>query len=106
MTGLSKDNFQDLCDKVDTYIEDEKKRNRLKPRGLKKSKFSLEDCILLTLYYLRHFPTFINLAEVFEISESYCHKIYSRYARILAKVETVPNRNYWKIHLIPKKVMF
>jgi len=92
MTGLSKDNFQDLGEKANTYIEEEKKRNPLKQRGLRKSKLSLEDGILLTLYYLRHYPTFINLADVFENRSSYCHKIYSRYARILAKVETLPNR--------------
>ncbi|MCK5522719.1 MAG: transposase family protein [Thiomargarita sp.] len=47
---------------------------------------------MLTIYYLRHYPTFINLADVFKISESYCHQIYSRYVRILAEVETLPNR--------------
>ncbi len=47
---------------------------------------------MLTIYYLRHYPTFANLADVFDISESYCHKIYSRYSRILVKVETLPNR--------------
>jgi len=92
MTGLSKANFKDLSDKTDTYIKEEKKRNPLKQRGLKKSKLSLEDCLLLTIYYLRHYPTFINLAEVFDISESYCYKIYSRYVKILAQVETLPNR--------------
>ena len=30
MTGLSKENFQTLCDKTENYIEDEKKRNPLK----------------------------------------------------------------------------
>ncbi len=92
MTGLSKDNFQYLCDKTETYIEEENQRNPLKKRGLKKSKLSPEDGILLTIYYLRHYPTFINLADVFEISESYCHKIYSRYVKILTQVETLPNR--------------
>jgi hypothetical protein len=92
MTGLSKENFQTLCDKTETYIEDEKKRNPLKKRGIKKSELSLKDRILLTIYYLRHYPTFANLADVFDISESYCHKIYTRYTRILVKVETLPNR--------------
>jgi hypothetical protein len=91
-TGLSKENFQHLCHKVNVYVEAEKERNHLKKRGLKTSKLSLEDGVLLAIYYLRHYPTFVNLAHVFEISESYCHKIYSRYARILAKVETLPNR--------------
>jgi hypothetical protein len=52
----------------------------------------LEDRLLLTLYYLPHYPTLINLAAVFGISESYCHKIYARTARMLAKVEKLPNR--------------
>ena len=92
MTGLSPENFESLCDKTEIYIEDEKKRNPLKQRGLKKSKLSLKDCVLLTLYYLRHYPTFANLADVFDISESYCHKLYARYTRIIVKVETLPNR--------------
>ncbi|MCK5877727.1 MAG: transposase family protein [Candidatus Marithrix sp.] len=90
MTGMSKENFQTLCDKTESYIKEEKKRNPLKQRGLKTSKLSLADRVLLTLYYLRHYPTFINLAEIFNISESYCYKIYSRYSRILVKVETIP----------------
>ncbi len=72
------------------YIEEEKKRNPLKQRGLKKSKLTNEDRVLLTLYYLRHYPTFINLADIFEFSESYCQKIYSRYAIIFTQVETLP----------------
>src|SRR5665647_3039180 len=56
------------------------------------SKLALEDRLLLTLYYLRHYPTLINLAAVFGISESYCHKVYARTARMLAKVEKLPNR--------------
>ena len=66
----------------------------MKKRGLKESKLSLEleDVVLLTLYYIRHYPTFDNLANIFEISESYWNKIYNKTARILAKVETLPNR--------------
>jgi Helix-turn-helix of DDE superfamily endonuclease len=56
------------------------------------SKLALEDRLLLTLYYIRHYPTFINLAAIFDISESYCHKIYARTARVLAKVEKLPSR--------------
>jgi hypothetical protein len=72
--------------------QSEKERNPLKKRGLQKSELSLEDRVLLTIYYLTNYPTFENLAHIFEISESYCHKIYSRYAKYLAKVETLPNR--------------
>ena len=74
------------------YLNKEKEHNRLKKRGLKKSKLSLEDVVLLTFYYLRHYPTFNNLSNIFDISESYCYKIYYKTVRILAKVGTLPNR--------------
>jgi hypothetical protein len=53
MTGLSRENFQTLGDKVDIYIEEEKKRNPLKRRGLKTSELSREDRVLLTIYYFK-----------------------------------------------------
>lgn len=91
-TGISKENFQFLHRKVADYIQLQKATKPIRKRGVQPSKLHLDDCILLTLYYLRHYPTFANLANVFSISESYCHKIYSRYARILAKVDKLPNR--------------
>ena len=94
-TGITKEDFQRLCEKTEAYIEEEKERNPRKRRGLKTSKLPLVERILLTLYYLRHYPTFANLADIFEISESYCQKIYSRYSRILVKVETLPNQKNW-----------
>jgi hypothetical protein len=78
-TGIAKEDYQRLCEKTEDYLEEEKERKPQKRRGLKTSKLSLAARILLTLYYLRHYPTFANLANIFEISESYCHKIYSRY---------------------------
>ncbi|MDO9140077.1 MAG: transposase family protein [Methylobacter sp.] len=90
--GLSKEDFQHLNDKLAAYIDTQKALYPLTKRGRKDSKLSLEDRLLLTLYYLRHYPTLINLGAVFGISESYCHRIYSRTARMLAKVERLPNR--------------
>ncbi|MDP3875839.1 MAG: transposase family protein [Methylobacter sp.] len=92
VVGLSKEDFQHLNDKLAAYIDTQKILYLLTMRGQKDSKLSLEDRLLLTLYYLRHYPTLINLGAVFGISESYCHKIYSRTARMLAKVEKLPNR--------------
>ncbi len=92
MTGITQQNFLYLFDKVEAYIENEKKLNPLKRRGLKGSKISLKDCILLTIYYMRHYSTFQNIGDIFGIQESYCHKIYYRYARIIANVEKLPNR--------------
>jgi len=91
-TGISKENFEHLCSKVESYVKAEKERNPFKKRGKNKSRLSQEDRILLTIYYLRHYPTFANLADIFDISESYCYKIYSSYSQILVKVETLPNR--------------
>jgi len=90
--GLSQEDFRHLNGKLAAYLDEQKALNPLTRRGRKDSKLALEDRLLLTLYYLRHYPTLINLAAVFGISESYCHKIYTRSARMLAKLEKLPNR--------------
>lgn len=91
-TGLSKANFSSLVDKVAVYIDAKKQSRPLSKRGKQDSKLSPEDHVLLTLYYLRHYPTFSNLGDVFDLSESYTCKIYHRYVRILAQVEKLSNR--------------
>ena len=90
--GLSPEDFLHLHGKLATYLDEQKVLNPLTRRGRKDSKMALEDRLLLTLYYLRHYPTLINLAAVFDISESYCHKIYTRTVRLLIKIEKLPNR--------------
>jgi AraC-like DNA-binding protein len=92
LVGLSKEDFQHLNSKLCAYIGEQKALSPLTRRGRKDSKLTTEDRLLLTLYYLRHYPTLINLGAVFGISESYCHKVYSRTARMLAKIEKLPNR--------------
>jgi len=90
--GLSQEDFWHLNGKLADYLNEQKVLNPLTRRGRKDSRLALEDRLLLTLFYLRHYPTLINLAAVFGISESYCHKIYARTARMSAKVEKLPNR--------------
>ena len=90
--GLSPEDFRHLHEQLSDYLEQQKALNPLTRRGRKDSKLILEDRLLLTLYYLRHYPTLINLGAVFGISESYCHKIYTRTARMLVNVEKLPNR--------------
>src|SRR5664279_6543283 len=75
--GLSTEDFQHLNGKLAAYLDEQKALNPLTRRGRKDSKLAWEDRLLLTLYYLRHYPTLINLAAVFGISESYCHKVYA-----------------------------
>ena len=90
--GLSPEDFLHLHGKLAAYLDEQKALNPMPRRGRKDSKLALEDRLLLTLYYLRHYPTFINLAAIFGISKLYCHKVYARTARLLAKVEKRPNR--------------
>ena len=90
--GLSQEDFLHLHGQLAVGLDEQKVINPLTRRGRKGSKLALEGRLLLTLYYLRHYPTLINLAAIFGISESYCHKVYARTARLLAKVEKLPNR--------------
>ena len=91
-TGLSKENVKLLIEKAGDFIYAQKERFPEKKRGKNKSKIALEDRILLTLYYLRHYPTFANLGDVFGISESYGCKIYHEHLRVLAQIARLPNR--------------
>lgn len=96
--GLSQEDFLHRHRKLEVYLDEQKNINPLIRRGRKNFKLTLEDRFLLTLYSIRLYPTFINLAAIFDISESYYHKIYTRTARILAKVANSPAaRHCWKI---------
>ena len=61
--GLSQEDFLHLNGKLADYLDEQKALNPLTRRGRKDSKLALEDRLLLTLYYLRHYPTLINLAK-------------------------------------------
>ena len=88
--GIPWANFQTILEKVMAYLDAERRRNPRKTRGVKTSGLPVEDRLLLTFYYLRHHPTFLNLADVFGISESYANKRYHEYLDILAKVLRLP----------------
>ncbi len=90
-TGLSLRNFKQLLGKVQGYLAQEAEDDPLHRRG-QKSEFPLEDRLLLTLFYLRHYPTFLNLGKQFGLSESYAHKIYHRVSGILLKVSRLKSR--------------
>ena len=84
MTGISKEHFKILLVGVKAEMESEKEKNAMKRRGIT-GNFSVEDKLLLTLYYLRHYTTFSVLGSVFSISEAYAHEIYHRFSSILVK---------------------
>ncbi|NJO16947.1 MAG: transposase family protein [Thioploca sp.] len=83
--GLSLEKFQYLVEPTRAVLQVPKDHNPLKKRGLK-SELSLENQVLLTLLYLRDYPTFIQLRLQFGISESYAHKIYHKMSAMWVKI--------------------
>ena len=63
----------------------------MKSRGIK-GYLSLEQQLLMTFYYLRHYATFQILGRFFGISESYCCKVYQKISRYLLRILTVSGR--------------
>lgn len=89
LVGISHKNF---CHIVERIKSNHANRKSLRKRGKNKSKISWEDRVLLVFYYLRHYPTFENLGYIFDISESYCHKIYTKMVAMLMKILKLPSR--------------
>jgi len=76
--GISEENFSLLLSKLKVQIKQDLQDNQMKKRGVKSKVMTTELKLLLTLTYLRHYPTFINLGNTFGISESYAHKIFHK----------------------------
>jgi hypothetical protein len=76
---LSQEDFLHLNRKLTDYLDEQKALKPLTRQGRKDSKLALEDRLLLTLYYLRHYPTLINLAAVFVISRAIALKLRQGY---------------------------
>ncbi len=74
---------------VENHIKMLFEKNPNKAKGVKPS-IIVVDKVLLTLYYLRHYPTFKNLGDNFSISESYANKIYHFILDILVQEIHVP----------------
>ena len=87
-TGLSIDNFNQLLQQLRLHIAQLKIDNPLKDRGLS-GELSLEDKLLLTLYYIRHYPIFLLLGQIFNISESYANKLYHKTINMIIKIAHV-----------------
>lgn len=64
LVGVSKADFQFLVRRLQQQQEDDKKRNPMKSRGIKGG-LSLEQQLLLTFYYLRHYATYLNTGTIF-----------------------------------------
>ena len=85
MVGISFQKFHYLLEKLTEEVEHRKANYPMSKRGLS-SAISLNDKLLLTLYYIRHYTTFETVSCVFGVSESYANKIYHRISSILLSV--------------------
>jgi len=90
--GLSLEQFLTVRDKIRACIQAEQETQPMKKRGRKGITLTVEDKLLFTLTYLRHYPTFAQLGQQFGICESYAHKLYQQYLDRLVKVCHVPGR--------------
>jgi len=90
--GVSLDKFILILNEITKHMKQQYAKYPLKKRG-RKSSLCIEDMLLLTLYYLRHYMTFAQLGKNFGISESYTCKIYHRMSSILINVLDMKSRS-------------
>jgi Helix-turn-helix of DDE superfamily endonuclease len=88
--GVKYDTFDFVLKKVQKNIDAFLIENPVSNRGIPAS-FSIENQVLLTLEYLRQYPTFLSLGFSYGISESYANKIYHKIRPILAEVIGLKN---------------
>lgn len=90
LVGVNYATFEIIRAKLEAEIEAYKNQKPMRRRGIKTSSLSLADQLLLTLLYLRQYHTFLQLAEMFSISESYAWKRFQFIHRRLLTALDVP----------------
>ena len=89
LVGVNYGAFQIILAKLENEILRFKNQKPMRQRGLKSS-LTIADQLLLTLIYLRQYHTFLQLGEMFSISESYAQKRYSFISKRLMKALDLP----------------
>lgn len=90
LVGVNFGTFQIILTKLENEITRYKQQKPMRTRGLKSS-LTIADQLLLTLIYLRQYHTFLQLGEMFSISESYAQKRYCFISKRLMKALDLPN---------------
>ena len=90
LVGVNYGTFEIILEKLKNEITRYRQAKLVRNRGLASS-LSIEDQLLLTLTYLRQHHTFLQLGEMFSISESYAHKRYTFITQRLLKTMDIPN---------------
>ncbi len=90
LVGVGYGTFEIILEKLKVEIISYKQAKPMRQRGLTSS-LPIEDQLLLTLIYLRQYHTFLQLGEMFSISESYAFKRYRYISKRLLKALDLPN---------------
>ena len=91
LVGVNYGTFQIILQKLEVEIERHKNAKPMRKRGIKTSSVSLADQLVLTFLYLRQYHTFLQLGDMFGISESYANKRYHFINKRLMKALDIPN---------------
>ena len=90
LVGVNQATFQIILEKLEAEIIRYKQAKPMRQRGLDSS-LTIADQLLLTLLYLRQYHTFLQLGDLFSISESYACKRYHYISKRLMKALDLPN---------------
>ena len=91
LVGVNYGTFQIILQKLEAEIDRYKNAKPMRKRGIKTSSLSVADQLVLTFLYLRQYHTFLQLADMFAISESYANKRYHFINKRLMKALDIPN---------------
>jgi Helix-turn-helix of DDE superfamily endonuclease len=87
LLGLKPHQFDFLFELFSEYVD-----KHWEKRG-RKGSFQLVDKLILTLRYLRSYPTFLELGVEFGIGHSFAHSIFTEVSETLVKILKLPNLN-------------
>jgi len=90
LVGVNYGTFEIILEKLKAELICYKQAKPMRQRGLKSS-LTIADQLLLTFIYLRQYHTFLQLGEMFSISESYANKRYTFISKRLIKALDLPN---------------
>ena len=88
--GINKIAFEILSEQLKKEIEKEKQANPISKRG-RKSTLCVEEQLLLCMFYLRNYRTFLELGEEFGISEGYANKLFHKISKQLVMILKLPS---------------
>lgn len=102
--GLKMEQIESLLEKVQERFALHIEQNPISNRG-PKAAMPLSDQLLLTLEYLKSYPTFVVLGFSYGVSESWACKIYHRLRPVLFEVVGLKNPDKIKYEKVRKVII-